>query len=76
VVKAWHIIHNALWKGGLHLRYTLKDIKKLAPLSSSCEERPPVTKEMINQLEKELDLTKPDNAAVFAAACCTFWGQI
>jgi hypothetical protein len=75
-VKAWHIIHNAPWKGGLRLRYTLKGIEKLAPSSSTREERPPVTKEMVNQLERGLNLSNPEDAAVFVAACCAFWGQI
>jgi hypothetical protein len=75
-VKAWHIIHNATWKGGIRLRYTLKGIEKLTPSSSTHEERPPVTKEMVNQLERGLNLSNPEDTAVFAAACCTFWGQI
>jgi hypothetical protein len=75
-VKAWHIIHDAPWKGGLRLRYTLKGVEKLAPSSSTREERPPVTKEMVNQLKRGLNLSIPEDAAVFAAACCAFWGQI
>ncbi|KAJ7352554.1 hypothetical protein DFH08DRAFT_805767 [Mycena albidolilacea] len=75
-VKVWHIIHNMSWKGGLCLHYTLKGVEKLVPTSSACEERPPVTKEMINQLERDLDLSSPEDAAVFAAACRAFWGQI
>ncbi|KAJ7364543.1 hypothetical protein DFH08DRAFT_681522 [Mycena albidolilacea] len=75
-VKAWHIIHDAPWKGGLRLRYTLKGVEKLAPSSSAREERPPVTKEMLNLLERDLDLSSPEDAAVFAAACGAFWGQI
>jgi hypothetical protein len=51
-------------------------MENLTPESSRREERPPVMEEMINILEKELDLNEPKDAAVFAAACCTFWGQI
>ncbi|KAJ7312509.1 hypothetical protein DFH08DRAFT_717678 [Mycena albidolilacea] len=75
-VKAWHIIQDTLWMGGLRLRYTLKGVEKLVPSNSSCDELPPVTKDMLNQLEKELNLTTPEDTAVFAAACCAFWGQI
>ncbi|KAJ7355970.1 hypothetical protein DFH08DRAFT_933727 [Mycena albidolilacea] len=63
-------------KGGLCLRYTLKGMEKLALTSSTREEQLPVTKDMINQLKKELDLSNPEDAVVFAAACCAFWGQI
>jgi hypothetical protein len=75
-VKAWHIRSGVQWRGGLRLRYTLKGVENLTPESSRREERPPVTEEMINILEKELDLDEPKDAAVFAAACCAFWGQI
>ncbi|KAJ7320715.1 hypothetical protein DFH08DRAFT_917303 [Mycena albidolilacea] len=62
-VKAWHI------HGG---------VENLTPESLRREEHPPVTEEMINILEKELDLSEPKDAAVFAAACCAkyFIGHI
>ncbi|KAJ7103671.1 hypothetical protein B0H15DRAFT_768136 [Mycena belliarum] len=74
-VKAWHVVHDADWNGGLRLRYTLRGVENLAPSSSKRDERPPVTAEMLDILERELNHTDPKDAAVFATACCAFWGQ-
>lgn len=75
-VKAWHVVHDAEWHGGLRLRYTLKGVENSAPTGSKREERPPVTAAMLDILEGELDHDGPKDAAVFAAACCAFWGQV
>ncbi|KAF8146978.1 hypothetical protein K438DRAFT_1990091 [Mycena galopus ATCC 62051] len=75
-VKAWHIINGAQWQGGIQLRYTLKGVENLTPANSRQDQRPPVTKHMIDILQRDLDISKPKDAAVFAAACCAFWGQI
>jgi hypothetical protein len=75
-VKAWHIIHDTEWCGGIRLRYTLRGVENLAPELSRLEERPPVTEEMLNILDAELDHDDGRDAAVFAGACCSFWGQI
>ncbi|KAJ7366283.1 hypothetical protein DFH08DRAFT_679712, partial [Mycena albidolilacea] len=75
-VKAEHIRRGIPWKGGLRLRYTLRDVENLTPESSKREERPPVTEDMINILKAELDLGDPKDAAVFAVACSACWGRI
>ncbi|KAJ7126598.1 hypothetical protein C8R43DRAFT_1134922 [Mycena crocata] len=75
-VKAWHIVNDAPWLGGLRLRYVLRGIENLATASSKKDPRPPVTAEMLEVLEAELNHNDPKDAAVFAAACCTFWGQL
>jgi hypothetical protein len=75
-VKAWHIINDAEWQGGIRLRYTLRGVENLAPAKSKKEARPPITREMLDVLEAKLDHNDPKDAAVFAAACCAFWGQL
>ncbi|KAJ7103266.1 hypothetical protein B0H15DRAFT_1017052 [Mycena belliarum] len=74
-VKAWHVVHDADWNGGLRLKYTLRGVEHLAPSTSKHDERPPVTAAMLDILERKLDHSDPKDAAVFAAACCAFWGQ-
>ncbi|KAJ7512573.1 hypothetical protein B0H11DRAFT_2151964 [Mycena galericulata] len=74
-VKAWHIMNDAAWNGGLRLRYTIRGVNNLAPASSKQDQRPPVTAAMLDILEAELNHDDPSDAAVFAAACCAFWGQ-
>ncbi|KAJ6567336.1 hypothetical protein DFH09DRAFT_1314452 [Mycena vulgaris] len=75
-VKAWHITNDAEWQGGIRLRYTLHGVENLAPASSSHDLRPPVTANMLAALDKSLNHRHPKDAAVFAAACCAFWGQV
>ncbi|KAJ7102903.1 hypothetical protein C8R44DRAFT_294902 [Mycena epipterygia] len=75
-VKAWHVIHDEHWRGGVRLRYTLRGVENLTPASSKQEQRPPVTADMLNALGRGLDQDAPLDAAVFGAACCALWGQI
>jgi hypothetical protein len=51
-------------------------MQKLALTSSTHKERQPITKDMIDQLEKELDLSNPEDTVVVMAVCCAFRGQI
>ncbi|KAJ6489476.1 hypothetical protein C8R47DRAFT_951031, partial [Mycena vitilis] len=75
-VKAWHILNDVEWEGGIRLRYVLRGVENAAPSSSKHDSRPPVTSTMLEALDSDLDHTDPKDAAVFAAACCAFWGQI
>ncbi|KAJ7709802.1 hypothetical protein B0H17DRAFT_1190960 [Mycena rosella] len=75
-VKAWHIMNDTPWKGGIRLRYTLRGVKNLTPASFIHDQRPPVTAAMLEALDKNLDCNDPRDAAVFVSACCAFWGQI
>ncbi|KAF8139487.1 hypothetical protein K438DRAFT_2030542 [Mycena galopus ATCC 62051] len=63
-------------QGGIRLRYTLKGVENLAPDESRRDQRPPVTKEMVDMLGRSLNLTDAADAAVYATACCAFWGQV
>ncbi|KAJ7664802.1 hypothetical protein B0H17DRAFT_1211159 [Mycena rosella] len=75
-VKAWHIVNDTPWQRGVRLRYTLKGVANQAPVSSKQDERPPVTAEMMDALEADLNHNDLKDAAVFAMACCAYWGQI
>lgn len=74
-VRALHILHGAVWLGGLRLEYCLKAADRMTPSSSSRPLRPPVTQEMMDVLCTSLDPTVPLFAAVLAAACFSYWGQ-
>jgi len=74
-LKAWHILHNVIWKGGLRLNFILNGVKNLTPLSSRRPPRPPVNTTMLSSLIDALDLHDPLDAAVAAAASVAFWGQ-
>jgi hypothetical protein len=47
-VKAWHIIHDEEWQGGIRLRYTLRGVENLAPSKSKKDARPPITTDMLS----------------------------
>ncbi|KAK7063620.1 putative reverse transcriptase domain protein [Favolaschia claudopus] len=75
-VKAWHIIEGAEWLGGIRLRYVLRGVENLAPVSSKRDIRPPVTASMVDLLAENLDTNNPLDAVVLAAATSALWGQI
>ncbi|KAF7347709.1 putative reverse transcriptase domain protein [Mycena venus] len=74
-VKAWHIINNAEWHGGIRLRYTLRAVENVAPESSERPVRLPVTAAMVDILGEELDHNDPLDSCVFSTACTSLWGQ-
>lgn len=49
-VRLWHNVHRAPWYGGSLLSHALSGVKKLAPASSHCALRPPVTYEHMEAL--------------------------
>ena len=74
-IRAWHIFHNAPWKGSTRLQYTIKGAKNMTPSSSQLPQRPPVSHEMLIILSKELDMTDPEDACVYACATTAVYGQ-
>src|SRR5882724_2667992 len=70
---AHHQRRTLAWKL-LALNLTIKGTAKMAPLSSRCPKRDPVTIEHIRALHRRLDLTNAFDIAVFAVACIAFWG--
>lgn len=74
-LKAWHMAHNAEWKGSARLRYVLNGIRNLTPMSSKQHLRPPISANMLLQLINNLDLSLPLDVAIAACAVVAFWGQ-
>ncbi|EIW51304.1 uncharacterized protein TRAVEDRAFT_54675 [Trametes versicolor FP-101664 SS1] len=71
-LAVWHAINGAKWPGGSILTYVKKGAKKVEP--PPLAKRPPVTLEHMHALFTGLDLSNTFDAAVFAVACCAFWG--
>jgi hypothetical protein len=74
-VRAWHIINNAPYMGGLQLKYTIKGARNLTPESSKRPPRPPVSWEMLEILVKELNHEDPEDICVLACALAATSGQ-
>lgn len=68
----WHSLNGAPWLGGKMLRAVCKAVLKGAPPGR--DKRPPVTLEHLYALRERLDLSNSFDAAVYAVACCAFWG--
>jgi hypothetical protein len=75
VVRAWHIASNAEWHGGLHLNYVLNGVENLTPPESHKPPCPPITRAMLNLLDKHLDHGNTLDICILAAAKTAFWGQ-
>lgn len=74
-VRAWHIINNFPYNGGLQLKYTLKGARNMTPGSSKRPLRPPVSWEMLEILVQELDQENPEDICVLACALTATSGQ-
>ncbi|KAI0647832.1 hypothetical protein C8Q79DRAFT_999404 [Trametes meyenii] len=71
-LAVWHALNGAKWQGSTMVAYTKKGAKKLEPPPTP--KRPPVTLEHMHALFARLTLADTFDAAVFAVACCAFWG--
>jgi len=72
----WHHIHELSWDGlanPLVKRFKRNAITR-APSNSVLIPRPPITLRHLDLLRQSLDLSLPFDAAVWATACCAFWG--
>ena len=76
-IRAWHIANNFPYAGqnSLRLSYTLKGVENARPGSSHKPVRPPVTRNLLNYLSQDLDLSNPLDAAVYGCATSATWGQ-
>ena len=74
-VRAWHIINDVPYNGGLQLKYTIKGARNLTPDSSKRPLRPPVSWEMLEILVRELDQENPEDICVLACALAATSGQ-
>ncbi len=75
-IRAFHIQNNLPYNNGIRLKYTLIRLDKQAPADSKQIERPPITKEMLDMLDEELDLEDPKDIAIFALATMAFYAQV
>ncbi|KAF8073405.1 hypothetical protein FPV67DRAFT_1559866 [Lyophyllum atratum] len=75
-IRKWHIENNVPYLGGLMLKYVVKGSENLRPLSSIRPQRPAVTEEMLDCLQKLLEPNDPFDACVLCVALTSFWGQI
>jgi len=72
----WHHIHELPWTGldnPLTKRFKRNAIAR-APADSFLTPRPPVTLRHLELLLQYLNISLPFDAAVWATACCSFWG--
>jgi len=74
-IRAWHIVNNLPYAAGLQLQYTLKGAQNMTPESSKRPLRPPVSWEMLQILDKELDHNDPEDCCVLACALVATSGQ-
>ncbi|KAJ7652865.1 DNA breaking-rejoining enzyme [Mycena polygramma] len=73
-LRLWHIYNDAEWHGK---DGWLPGIVKAADKKGVPFKRPPrgpVTLDHLRELRRHLDLTKPRDAAIWAAALAAFWG--
>lgn len=75
-IRGWHILNCASWNGSVSLSYVLKGCEHLAPSGSRLLPRPPVTLQMLEHLESDLDSSSPMDAAVLFTATVAFYGQL
>jgi len=71
-LQLWHSIQDAPWHGDRALRSMKKAVAKHVPAASQRPPRPPVKNAHITMLKQHLDLSKPEDAAVFAAATTAY----
>lgn len=74
-VRAWHIMNNVAYNGGLRLSYVLKGVENMSPADSSRPPRPPITVDMLRLLHDNLNMENPLDVSVYAAAVVAFWCQ-
>lgn len=79
-VRAWHLAQG--WPPPLseeeltQLNWSLRGLDRLQANRRKRPPRPPVTLHMLTTLRSSLRLNDPFDAAVWAAATCSFWGMM
>ncbi|KAF7304606.1 hypothetical protein MKEN_01174500 [Mycena kentingensis (nom. inval.)] len=73
-LKAWHDANGAPWHGNERwVKLTKRTAEKMGS-GFKKEQRGPVTIQHMRALKDALDLNKPQDAAIWAAATAAFWG--
>ncbi|KAI0085361.1 hypothetical protein BDY19DRAFT_855238, partial [Irpex rosettiformis] len=79
-VRAWHLAQG--WPPPLNedeltqLNWSLRGLDRLQAAHRHRPPRPPVSLHMLSTLRSALHLQEPFDAAVWAAATCSFWGMM
>lgn len=75
-VRAWHILHRLPWHlDPATMEAVIKGGESLAPPSSKCLARKPVTVNILQSIQEHLDLeANSRDIAVWACATCLFYG--
>ena len=77
-IRAWHIAQDVVWNGDPTHDALIKGVRHAvsssAPSSTVRPLRDPVSLEHLCLLHRGLDITRSMDAAVYAVACCAFWG--
>jgi len=78
-IRAWHVAQDVPWHGDPKVDNLVKGFRHAvavaAPASTTRAPRPPVTVQHLVALRSGLDVcNNGKDAAVFAVACCAFWG--
>ncbi|KAL1939608.1 hypothetical protein VTO73DRAFT_9641 [Trametes versicolor] len=73
-VRAWHIMHGLPWTMN-ELRYeaALTGAGQLTPPSSTRPKRDLITINLLMQIEALLDISQPEDTAIWACTCVTFF---
>lgn len=74
-IRAWHILNNVTYHGGIRLSYVIRGARRNTPASSKCPPRPPVTTQMLDLLHVHLDPLNHLDAACLTVSDCALWGQ-
>jgi hypothetical protein len=78
-IRAWHVAQDVPWHGDPKIDDLVKGFRHAvavaAPASTTRAPRPPVTVQHLITLRNGLDVCNDSrDAAVYAVACCAFWG--
>lgn len=74
-LKTWHTLHHQQWLGSQRLQMIIRGITTTTPVNARKAPRKPITVAMLYTLGEQLVLSKPRDAAIWAAALIAFWGQ-
>ncbi|KAL5487503.1 hypothetical protein ACEPAI_5611 [Sanghuangporus weigelae] len=73
-IRAWHVLHRVPWNiNEIELRSLLRGASSLTPETSKRPLREPYTPTIISSLRRQLDLSLPLDAAVFACLTTSFY---
>ncbi|KAF8131385.1 hypothetical protein EV363DRAFT_1164877 [Boletus edulis] len=73
-IRAWYILHGLEWNiDETEYKVLLRGVSKLAPPSAARPKHAPFSVEILEKFCLSLDITKPQDTAIFACLTCTFF---